>query len=91
MNASHASLRDDYEVSAPELDVLIEAALATDGVLGARMTGAGFGGCVVCLATREAVPALQRQLTERYAARFGRAPALYTVQYNLETVAFQLS
>ncbi|MFN3430032.1 MAG: galactokinase, partial [Candidatus Sericytochromatia bacterium] len=55
MNESHASLRDDYEVSCPELDVLVELTQAHPGVVGARMTGAGFGGCPVALMTTEAV------------------------------------
>ena len=49
MNESHASLRDDYEVSTPTLDALVERLSATPGVHGARLTGAGFGGCVVAL------------------------------------------
>jgi galactokinase len=49
MVESHASLRDDYEVSTPGLDGLVRRLVATDGVLGARLTGAGFGGCVVAL------------------------------------------
>jgi galactokinase len=49
MVASHASLRDDYEVSTPTLDALVDRLVATDGVYGARLTGAGFGGCVVAL------------------------------------------
>ena len=49
MAASHASLRDDYEVSTPTLDALVERLSATPGVYGARLTGAGFGGCVVAL------------------------------------------
>ncbi len=52
MNASHASLRDDFEVSHPEVDALVEAFLAA-GAVGARVTGAGFGGCVVALCRRE--------------------------------------
>jgi galactokinase len=50
MVASHASLRDDFEVSTPVLDALVDRLCATDGVHGARLTGAGFGGCVVALA-----------------------------------------
>ena len=49
MTASHASLRDDYEVSSRELDLLVALALAQPGVYGARLTGAGFGGCVIAL------------------------------------------
>jgi len=56
MVASHASLRDDYEVSTPRLDALVEELCATPGVHGARLTGAGFGGCVVALTTPGALP-----------------------------------
>ncbi|NBO54516.1 MAG: hypothetical protein EBU84_07955, partial [Actinobacteria bacterium] len=54
MVESHASLRDDYEVSTPEMDAAVEAALATPGVYGARLTGGGFGGCIVLLAGEDA-------------------------------------
>jgi galactokinase len=84
MNASHRSLRDDYAVSTPELDALVDAAQATPGVFGARMTGAGFGGCVVCLVRNGAVAALRERLADRYVEDFGCAPGLYTVQRNLE-------
>ena len=60
MNASHASLRDDFEVSSEALDVMVECARATAGCHGARMTGAGFGGCAVALAEAEAAEALAR-------------------------------
>jgi len=60
---SHESLRDLYEVSCPELDAAVEIARKTCGVLGARMTGAGFGGCTVNLVHREALPDLKRALT----------------------------
>jgi galactokinase len=56
MQASHRSLRDDFEVSTPALDELVERLEATDGVFGARLTGAGFGGCVVALCERGALP-----------------------------------
>ena len=71
LNASHASLRDDFEVSTPELDVLADELVAA-GALGARLTGAGFGGCVVALAAREEVDAIVERATGRYAARTGR-------------------
>jgi galactokinase len=54
MVESHASLRDDYEVSTPEMDAAVESALTTPGVYGARLTGGGFGGCIVILASRDA-------------------------------------
>ena len=57
MIASHDSLRDDYEVTGIELDTLVAEALKQQGVIGARMTGAGFGGCAVSIVKEEAVPA----------------------------------
>jgi len=73
MNESHASLRDDFEVSHPEVDALAEAFLAA-GALGARVTGAGFGGCVVALCPRQETPAvLQRVDAGFYAARPSRS------------------
>jgi galactokinase len=62
MNVSHLSLRDDYEVSYPALDRLVEEASRVDGVLGARVAGAGFGGCTVNLVAEEALPELERRL-----------------------------
>ena len=56
MWASHVSLRDDYEVSTPTLDALVDALRDTPGVFGARLTGAGFGGCVVALTEPGAIP-----------------------------------
>lgn len=84
MSTSHVSLRRDFEVSIPELDLLVQTAEQTEGVYGARMTGAGFGGCVVCLARNSSVPALQRRLTETYAREFDRKPELYTIDRNWE-------
>jgi galactokinase len=74
MFASHRSLRDLYEVSVPELDELVAAAESTPGVLGARLTGAGFGGCVVVLLRREAHPRALEAIADRFEARFGRRP-----------------
>ena len=66
MNASHASLRDDYEVSVPALDRLIAILQATEGVFGARLTGAGFGGATVALVAAKAAKAIAPQALERY-------------------------
>jgi galactokinase len=77
MNASHASLRDDFEVSCPELDRLVELAQSLAGVLGARLTGAGFGGCTVQLVRREAVDAFARDVVERYRTETGLPAKLY--------------
>jgi galactokinase len=73
LTASHTSLRDDYEVSVPELDVAVEAALGA-GAHGARMTGGGFGGCVVALVDRGAVDAVEAAVAEAFAARGFAAP-----------------
>lgn len=66
MLASHASLRDDYEVSCAELDRLVEIATAVDGVVGARMTGGGFGGCIVAIVREDAVPQVESAICEKY-------------------------
>ena len=75
MNASHVSLRDDYQVSCPELDALVEAAGARPGCLGTRMTGAGFGGCTVNLVRAEAVGAFVPAVQAAYQAQTGRVPS----------------
>ena len=85
MNASHVSLRDLFEVSAPELDLLVSEAQACDGVLGARMTGGGFGGCTVNLVRRDAVERLRSRLEDAYRAEFGRMPDVYVLEENHET------
>jgi galactokinase len=77
MNASHISLRDDYEVSCAELDAMVEAAWHQDGVLGARMTGAGFGGCTVNLVRDEAAAAFVRQVASEYTQATGLTPDIY--------------
>jgi galactokinase len=79
-SASHASLRDLYDVSSPELDALVDIAESVPGVLGSRLTGAGFGGCTVTLARREAVTALTAAILERYPARTGLTPRVFEVQ-----------
>jgi len=77
MYASHASLHDDYEVTVPELDTLVEAARAVRGVVGSRMTGGGFGGSTVTLMERRAAPHWDRALRRAYRERFGRAPSTF--------------
>ncbi|MGZ9275754.1 MAG: galactokinase [Candidatus Limnocylindrales bacterium] len=80
MAASHASLRDDYEVSSPALDALVEIAGAVPGVVGARLTGAGFGGCTVNLVHDDAVSALRGAIEDRYPSRTGLAPLVLEVR-----------
>jgi galactokinase len=77
MVQSHHSLRDDYEVSCPELDFLVEQAMATKGVYGARMTGGGFGGCIVALVQPRSVEPLSQHLHKTYTERFGRQPSVF--------------
>ncbi|HYY97895.1 MAG TPA: galactokinase [Pyrinomonadaceae bacterium] len=77
MRLSHESLRDDYEVSCPELDMLAETAWGVRGVLGSRMTGGGFGGSTVSLVRRERLADFRAALEGPYAARFGRPPTFY--------------
>ena len=78
--ASHASLRDDYEVSSPELDAMVEIAAGVPGVVAARMTGAGFGGCTVNLARPGIVGALTAAVLADYPARTGLTPRILPVR-----------
>jgi len=80
MRDSHQSLRGDYEVSCPELDLMVRLAESMDGVYGARMTGGGFGGCTVNLVRADAVPAFSALMTERYAGATGQIPEIYVCQ-----------
>jgi galactokinase len=77
MVASHASLRDDFEVSCPELNLLVEIALGVKGVYGARLTGAGFGGSMVTLVQPETVADLTDAIAERYGPVSGRQATIY--------------
>ncbi|HYI22285.1 MAG TPA: galactokinase [Candidatus Limnocylindrales bacterium] len=78
--ASHESLRDLYEVSSPELDGLVEIASSVPGVIGARMTGAGFGGCTVNLVRDDAVEDLREVVAREYPRRFGRDAGFHVVR-----------
>ncbi len=77
LNEAHASARDDYRISTPELEILVDAAMAVDGCAGARLTGAGWGGCIVALVHQESVAEFQQ-----------RIPAIYASQTGLEAAAF---
>ena len=77
MNASHVSLRDDYEVSCAELDAMVEAAWEQEGVWGARMTGAGFGGCTVNLVDTDHAGAFAQEVAPRYQKRTNLKPDIY--------------
>ncbi len=80
MNASHVSLRDDYEVTGKELDTLVEAAWKQEGVLGSRMTGAGFGGCTVSIVKEEAIDDFIKNVGEIYEKEIGYAADFYVVE-----------
>lgn len=80
MNASHVSLRDDYEVTGPELDTMAEEAWKIDGVIGSRMTGGGFGGCTVSLVKDEAIDKFIEEVGKAYEAKIGLKPDFYVAQ-----------
>lgn len=77
MADSHASLRDDYEVSCSELDTMVEIASQIPGVYGSRMTGGGFGGCTINLVREECVDEFRRAVARRYQEATGREPLVY--------------
>ena len=76
---SHASLRDRFEVSSPELDAMVEIASSVPGVIAARMTGAGFGGCTINLVRPDAVDALRDAVMTEYPSRTGLTPRVLPV------------
>lgn len=80
MNASHVSLRDDYEVTGIELDTLVEEAWKVEGVIGSRMTGAGFGGCTVSIVKDDAVDTFIKKVGTAYKVAIGYAADFYVVQ-----------
>lgn len=80
MNQSHVSLRDDYEVTGPQLDTLAEAAWKIDGVLGSRMTGGGFGGCTVSLVQEQAIPTFIEQVGAEYTEKTGLIADFYIAE-----------
>lgn len=80
LNASHISLRDDYEVTGEELDTLVHAAWQQPGVLGARMTGAGMGGCAIALVQRDAVEAVKSAIQSIYEATIGYSASFYIAE-----------
>ena len=77
MNESHIGLRDEYEVSCPELDAMVTIAWSTEGIIGSRMTGAGFGGCTVTLIMEDAVEELIQKVNREYPQRTGLQPEIY--------------
>jgi galactokinase len=80
MNDSHASLRDDFQVSCPEIDLLVALTQNHEGTLGARITGAGFGGCTVALIKKDRVENYIDEIVPKYARSSSRHPEVYVCQ-----------
>ena len=80
MNASHVSLEHDYKVTGLELDTLVHTAWEQEGVLGARMTGAGFGGCAIALVAKDAVGTFKENVGRKYQEVVGYAPSFYIAE-----------
>ncbi len=80
MYASHESLREDYEVSCAELDLLVQLVREIDGVFGCRMTGGGFGGCAVALVEARRTDAIREALRRGYRAATGIDPAMWVTR-----------
>ena len=89
MNESHVSLRDDYEVTGEELDTLVEEAWKLDGVIGSRMTGAGFGGCAIALVQNDALETVKEAIAKGYKEKIGYDAQLYvaTIGDGTKTIA----
>ncbi|RKU19189.1 galactokinase [Candidatus Poribacteria bacterium] len=90
MNASHNGLRDDYEVSCKELDLLTDIARSTSGVIGSRMTGAGFGGCTVSIVHQDALEMFQTRITMEYHKQTGIEPEIYLCNVSDGAQVFRL-
>lgn len=80
MNASHVSLRDDYEVSCEEIDILVDEAWKIPGVIGSRITGGGFGGCTVSIVKDEAIDIFKEQVEKAYEEKTGKTAEFYIVE-----------
>jgi galactokinase len=77
LNASHASLKDDFQVSCDELDFIVAELQSLEFCIGARMTGAGFGGCCIALVKADSAETISKRLIAFYENRFGFAPSVY--------------
>jgi len=77
LNQAHASARDDYDISCPELETLVEAVHAVEGTVGARLTGAGWGGCIVALVRQEAISGFEAEVSRRYREQTGRETTIF--------------
>ena len=90
MNASHNGLRDDYQVSCKELDLLTDIARSITGVIGSRMTGAGFGGCTVSIVHQDALETFQTRVTTEYHKQTGIEPEIYLCNVSDGAQVFRL-
>lgn len=90
MFQSHNGLRDGYQVSSPDLDFLVEVAASLSGVLGARMMGAGFGGCTINLVERAKVQSFVEKVRERYRQRTGKPNNVYVTSIQSGTARLRL-
>jgi galactokinase len=90
MNGSHLSLKDDYEVTGVELDSLFKHSIQLPGVLGARMTGGGFGGCAIALIHKDQTILFKKQIEERYTKEIGYPPEFYATKIGFEARECQL-
>jgi len=77
LDEAHASARDDYEISCPELESLVQTAREVDGVVGARLTGAGWGGCIVAVVHQDAVSDFEAYVSKQYQARTGQTATIF--------------
>jgi galactokinase len=80
MAESHRSMKNDFEITVPGIDRLVEIMQAVPGIYGARMTGGGFGGCCICLAPISVAPEVEAALKARYQAETGYTPTIYRCQ-----------
>lgn len=90
LTASHTSLKEDFQVSSPELDLLVELTLSIPGTLGSKMTGAGFGGCIVSLTPTESLKLLKEEIPVKYKEKTGLTPAIYIFNPSEGAQAYKL-
>jgi len=90
LNASHASLRDDYRVSCPELDFIAATTQRIEGVAGCRMTGGGFGGSAVALVQSAVIKSVSNTITTDFTARYGRAPGIFVTRPTAGAIAWPI-
>lgn len=83
MNESHRSLKEDYDVTGKELDTLVEAAWENKEVIGARMTGAGMGGCAIALVKENSIDSVIDTVSNKYKSMIGYSPSFYVAEIGI--------